>query len=355
MPGNPSTLTGSPVAYGGKPSFSTGLTATGSPTANSLLPSRTSLFDNSTIIRRVFMKRYLGFTKGLFLLVAPLIATSSFAISPSRAATLAISESEFTLGNFTDKPEIVGTLNQANTLLENNGGDVFAANNQGFNDFINVSNAPPEAFSTILSKTYGQDKSYFGLANSQARIVGNFDVNSGNIFAFDFTAFLNLETNIDEPSTEKARATGDISFFLLDTSNLSENNLTDFVAELLSDTANNIPKNALDYFSLNANLDNPGNNDFIVSQKSQNFIINKQFKQSNFGGNKKFAEASVEGYLERTFSKDTNVTLVALRRNQASVSVPEPSTYLGSVMFSVFLVCSVKAKRKNKILLASKR
>jgi hypothetical protein len=282
----------------------------------------------------------LGFTQRFFLLVTPLIATSSLVISPSQAATLASSQGEFSLKNFSLDPEVTATVNNANISLN---GEVSATNNANI-DFLLE---PPEVINTSLSQAFGQNKNYLGLANAEGKVLGNFFVDAGDSFSVDFTAFLDLETSIDEPA-ENAKANADISFLLYDTTDITDPNLLDdFFAQLLSNGTSNIQKNPLDFFYLNGNLNSFNDNDFITSQRSQNITLSNQDTQLNFGGNAEFATALFTGSLKRSFANPTNLTFIQVRRTQVKVSVPEPSTSLALLFLCALVAVATKTKLKK--------
>ncbi len=286
------------------------------------------------------MKRYLGFAKRFLLLVTPVVATSALATSPSQAATLAFSRGELYFNNFSENFSTIQRLNQGDTFGLANGGLV-NLQNQAITDFVP---SPPEALTFGSSLAEGESKDYFGLAETQGKILGNFNVDAGELFSFDFTARLNLATSIDEPPAENARASADISFLLFDTSDVPETNLSDFFTSVLSGV-NNIPKNPLDSFSLVGNLNSLGEDDLLAYQKSQYITLSNEFSQPIFGGTEEFALADISGSLQRSFDKRTNLTLVAVRKGQVRVTAPEPSTYLGTLLFFV-LVVAMKVKRK---------
>jgi hypothetical protein len=287
--------------------------------------------------------RTLGFTQRFFLLVTPLIATSSLVTSPTQAATLALSQGEFSLKNFSLDPEVTATVNNANISTIANNGEVSATNNANI-DFLLE---PPKVINKSLSQAFGQNKNYLGLANAEGKVLGNFFVDAGDSFSVDFTAFLDLETLIDEP-TENARASADISFLLYDTTDITDPNLLDdFIAQILSNGTSNIQKNPLDFFYLNGNLNSFNDNDFIRSQRSQNITLSNQDTQLNFGGNAEFATASFTGSLKRSFANPTNLTFIQVRRTQVKVSVPEPSTNPALLFLCALVAVAAKAKLKK--------
>ncbi|MFB2771774.1 hypothetical protein ACE1AT_21135 [Pelatocladus sp. BLCC-F211] len=293
------------------------------------------------------MKRYLylGLAKQFVLMVTPIVASSVVASSPSQAASLAFAQEELNFTNFSQSFGIIDRQNQANTNASTFSDDatVLTINQQVQTDFTFT---PPQAYTQVgLSLANGQGTSYFGTADTFGGIVGNFDIDAGNLFSFDFTAYLNLGTSIDDSSQENAKAIGDISFLLFDTSYIEPTNISDFVANVLSGKQS-INTNPLDYFSLTANINTAGDNDFLTYQNSQNVSLLNELDASNFGGNQETAGALISGSYQRSFDNKTNLTLVAVRKSQVKVAAPEPSTYVGSILFFGLGAIALKAKRK---------
>ncbi len=285
--------------------------------------------------------RTLGFTQRFFLLVTPLIASSSLVISPTQAATLASSQGEFSLKNFSLDPEVTATVNNANISLN---GEVSATNNANI-DFLLE---PPKVINKSLSQAFGENKNYLGLANAEGKVLGNFFVDAGESFSVDFTAFLDLQTSIDKPAAENAKASADISFLLYDTTDITNSNLLDdFFAQFLSDTKPNIKKTPLDFFYLNANLNSFNDNDFIKSRKSEYITLSNQDTQLNFGGKAESATALFTGSLKRSFATPTNLTFIQVRRTQVKVSVPEPSTSPALLFLCALVAVATKGRQKR--------
>ena len=288
------------------------------------------------------MKHY-QILRARFLLLVTLIATSTFLPSPSQAATFASSQGELNFTNFSEPFSIIGIQNQAETFSFANGGSVNAQNS---NAVTNSTDEPPSASTSALSQASGDSKDYLGTATTQAKIVGNFDVDPYKLFSFDFSSALDLQTAIDTPPVENAKASSNIYFELFDTTDIPEPSLEDFVSGLLSNTTNSIQKNPLDFFSLTGNLNTLGNDNFITNQKSQNVTLTSEDPQFSFGGNEEFATDFVKGSLQRSFDRKANLTLVALRSTEARVTAPEPSTNLALVLFFGLLAVATKGKRK---------
>ncbi|MGB3755537.1 MAG: PEP-CTERM sorting domain-containing protein [Rivularia sp. (in: cyanobacteria)] len=267
------------------------------------------------------MNKHLRLIQSFFLVTAPILASSILGISPAKAATLAFSNSEVEFTNFSQTPSNVATFTGAETLAIGNGGSVVAiAEAEAF--FLQV---PPFATNSNLSLAFGENQNYLGFADSQSQIIGNFNIQAGTNFSFDFTANLNLLTSIDNPPAENARASGDISFLLFDI----ENNTV------------------LDFLSLTGNLVTEGDNDFIAFQKSDNVNLNQEDANRDFGGKEESLIAFVEGSVERYFVDDTNLALVESERNRAIVqAVPESSISFALLVSGSVIAVVLKRRRK---------
>jgi hypothetical protein len=286
------------------------------------------------------MKR---FAKRFLLLVSPLLTTSVLLTSPSQAATFSSSQGTLDIFNLSENFSTTESQNLGNVSAVANGGVV---NAQNIKAVANVIPDPLEVFTSATSVTSGDSKDYFGTADATAKVIGNFNVDAGKLFSFNFASGLDLETQIDNPPTENASASGKLSFLLLDTSNVPQSNLRNFLSNLLSNTSNSIPTNALDYFSLSGNLNTLGNGDFITSQKSQDITFTNENKDFSFGGTQEFATDFIEGSLQRSFDRKANLTLVALRFTQSRVVAPEPSLNLALLLFLASLFIVAKKSRK---------
>ncbi|WP_017314979.1 hypothetical protein [Mastigocladopsis repens] len=272
------------------------------------------------------MKQYQRFTQRFLLLLTPWIASSLLAASPSQAASLALSEGEVELTRLSQNPSVTGTETDSNTVTIANDGMVDAFANAEAT-FIVTS---PTASNSSLSLSFGEGRDYLGLAESEATVIGSFDVDAGTPFSFDFTADLTLATSTDNPSEENARAAGDISLALI----------------------NNADDSILDFFNLTGNLNTPGDDDFIAYQQSDSITLSNLVTTSDFEGNQESATVSIQGSLQSSFANTTNLTLIEVKRNQARVAtVPEPSncsTCLAILFSSSVIGIVLKGKRKEK-------
>ncbi|GAA6621937.1 hypothetical protein [Scytonema sp. NUACC26] len=268
------------------------------------------------------MKQDRGLAKPLLLLVTPLIASSSvLAALPSYAASLALSEGAVEFTRFSQNPSEVVSDADIDTFEIARDGKVDAV---AAADAVFVA-ASPTASNFSLSRVLGEGTDYLGLAQSTAQVIGNFAVDAGTSFSFDFTANLNLAASIDYPLLESASASGDISLALLDTDTQS----------------------IIDFFSLQGNLSFQDNNDFVALDTSENIVLSQPVTTYRFGGNEEFATVSVQGSLQRSFANNTNLTLVEVKRNQARVQAPEPSTTLALLFLYGTFGVALKGKRNT--------
>ncbi|HEY9599204.1 MAG TPA: hypothetical protein V6D33_16180 [Cyanophyceae cyanobacterium] len=265
--------------------------------------------------------------KGLFLFATPLVTSSVFTASPSFAATFAVSESRVNIGNFSHNPLDISTITDADTTaisLEDDGQVQADANAEA--KF--TTDLPTRAYNTSLSTANGTGNSYFGQAKSLAAVIGyNFIVGSGQTFSFDFKAFLNLDTSIDNPKTERANADGQISFELYDSSD--------------PNPINWLP---LDFFTLSGKLATKKGGDYLYPSNNNYITYNpdETYFDTTFGGKKESVNASVTGRYSRTFDSLIKLTLVEAKTNRvsvkASVQTPESSNLLGLLLFSLLCI-----------------
>ncbi|NJM22745.1 MAG: PEP-CTERM sorting domain-containing protein [Richelia sp. RM2_1_2] len=259
--------------------------------------------------------------KRCLLITAPILASWIVGTAPSKAATFAFSEGIFVVENFSQSPSNVATNTDTNTLTISKGGMVQAiAEAEAF--FLIE---PTVAFNSSLSEAFGENRNYLGVAQSEASVIGNFNVNANTNFSFDFFTNLELATSIDNSPQEKARASGDISFALIDLKN----------------------DNILEFFNLAGNITTEGDDDFVALQKSDNVVLSEVFGAPSFGGLQEFLTVSIEGSLQRYFTDETTIALVEIKRNRAEVAVPEPSISLALLVSGGVISLVLKRKRPN--------
>ncbi|MHC5776888.1 hypothetical protein [Nostoc sp.] len=270
------------------------------------------------------MTQHLQFSKRLLLFVTPLLASSVVATSPSQAATFALSEGQLVFTNFSQSPWGTFTDTHTNTGAIFQGGNVKAsADAQATFKVLS-----PEALNSSLSLAEGMNNDYLGLAETQAKLIGNFSIGAGKSFYFDFTTLGNLKTSINDSSKEEAKANGDIFWAFIDK---DHNNKT------------------LDFFNIKGNLFTENDGDFLKINQSKNVAITNQRIKSNFGGKEEFATVLVEGFLKRVFANTTNLALVEVNTSQVVVKAPEPSVNVALLISSGVIGIVLKRKRKVNI------
>ena len=267
------------------------------------------------------MNKNLKFIQKFFLITAPILASSVLAISPSKAATFALSESTVEFDNFNQIPSDVAAITDTDTLTDGEGAIVqaFADANAEFLETPTVAN------NSNFSLAFGENQTYSATAESTSEIIGNFNIEADTNFSFDFAADLNLETSIDNPAAENAQANGDIFFLLLDIDN----------------------QTVLDFFNLTGNVSTKSENDSVELETSENINVTSQKFDTDFGGLEESLEASVEGSFERYFANETNLALVEVTRNQVKVRAPEPSISLTLLVSSGVIGVILKRRRKS--------
>jgi len=295
-------------------------------------------------------KLYSKFGKKLILQVSPIVATSLLASSPSLAATFAGSFGELTFTNFNQENAAFEAINDGNASTATNADDSIA----DFRNFseTNAEPTPLDISNIAESLTFGEGSNYSASAETMPRFFANFDVSRNDTLSFDFTTIVDLEAAVDKPGVETASASGDIAFYLLDTTGISAENRFNFLNSTQLDS-NQISQNSiLEYFTLAANIDALGKIDLFNNTKSQNINITSDFSFSNveeigdLGRSRAISTSLFEGSVERFFEEDRNVTLLAFKNTKSNVKVPEPTTSLWSVLFAGLVALGTKIIKK---------
>jgi len=176
------------------------------------------------------------------------------------------------------------------------------------------------------SEAFGQGKNYFGLANSTASVLGNFWVEAGQSFGFDFFASLDLLTQIDNPVQEYVESLGSISFFL---------------------EADSSP-NPIAFFSFSGGLKTTGT-DFVSLDSSENIVLGDASSISfNTGGTSEVLSGLVLGSFGQTFASRTQLRLVEVKSNTALAKAPEPRSAIAFLVFGGLTGVSVLQKASKK-------
>ena len=266
----------------------------------------------------------LGFNKRFLLLAASLLTSSVLVTSPSDAATIAYSQGGLRLTNFSQSP--VSTLTDTDTHTNAtsifNGGNV--ATKADAIAYLGVT--LPVGFNTASGIANGENRGYLGLAKGESKLMGVFDVDANTDFSFDYTGSLNLGTSVDNSTVENASARGNISFLLID-----------------------IPtQTILESFNLARGLTTKDNNNFFTYQQSDNVGLSNLFTQSNFNGKQEFSRTFFNGSVQRYFNNKTSLAVIGVTNIQASVSAPEPSTWLSSLFSCGAMGIGLMLKRKHQ-------
>jgi fluoride ion exporter CrcB/FEX len=254
--------------------------------------------------------------KHLFLLFPSIIVGSVVAVSPVQAATFeAFSQLFLELKNFNQIPLGIGFSADDRVITFAETGFVETQ----FSKTVDFSHNNSEVNALLSSQTKisGISNRYLGLENYSVQTFGAFLVGAGQDFRFDFTAFLKLSNSTDNLLSNSVSTFGNISWFLVDSNNRV---LERFQIES----------------SINTNAIAQINKDFLNFKTNRNITFipgGNPIFQTSFGGNNEFAQAAFFGSFQRSFSKDTLVTLVAASNfcNYSSnvvdvcVSVSEPS------------------------------
>jgi hypothetical protein len=258
-----------------------------------------------------------------FLLATPLVSGLTVGIGPSSAAIIAGSAAEVTIANFSHRPNGNGTFTNTYTRTTANSGSVISQANA---EAVVISKAHVRLAATLSqSKVQGDGNNYSGLAQTQAIVIGDFDIDPEETFSFNFQTVLDLFTSVDNRQSERASASVTISFGLINT-----------VTNVL-----------LDSFELASGLDSSsglyldlsGSNSFNPTTINLNFMPEGSAAKSLL---------YTSGGYSRTFDSATNLRLVEVNNNMAEAeAVPEPSTLLGTAIFLGLFVS--KRKLNNKL------
>lgn len=258
-----------------------------------------------------------------FLLATPLVSGLTVGIGPSSAAIIAGSAVEVTIDNFSHRPNGNGTFTNTYTETTANSGSVISQANA---EAVVISKAHVWLAANLSqTQVQGDGNNYSALAQSQAIVIGDFDIDAGETFSFNFHTVLDLLTSVYNRQFERASASVSIYFGLMD-------------------TVNNL---LLDSFQLASGLDSSrglyldlsGSNSFNPTTINLNFMPEGTAAKSLL---------YTSGVYSRTFDSDTNLRLVEVNNNMAEAeAVPEPSTLLGT---AIFLGLFVKRRKLNNKL-----
>jgi hypothetical protein len=256
-----------------------------------------------------------------FLLATPLVIGLT-GIAPSSAAIIAGSAAAVSIDNFSHRPKGNGTFTNTYTQTTANNGLVIS---EAMAEAVFISNA--DGLLTAIqsaSIVQGDGNYYSGLAQSQAIVLGDFDIDAAETFSFNLQTVLELVTLVDNPEYERATGMGSISFLLINT-----------VTNILFDSfqiASGLDSSSGHYLNLFPS------NSFNPTAINFNLIAE---------GSQVKSRLDTSGVYSRTFDSATSLRLVEVNNNIAEAeAVPEPSTLLGTAIFLGLFVRRRKLSNK---------
>ena len=271
-----------------------------------------------------------------------LIAGSTVVALPTQAATLAVSEGIVAI-EFEQTPSEVEVDTDTKTTAVS--GSDFSRAIAEANADANFSGEPSSdiscAFGNLITPTdcdssasqagnlsfslaQGEGGNYFGLAQSEAKVIGNFYLDANEAFSFDFLTSLYLETASDNLNSERARAWGEVSFELYDSN-----------SEAL-----------IDSFAISGRLNTLGGNDFLTVSPASEYITFEDTVDTDFEGNEEFAQAFVEGRYSRAFDSPMQLMLLETKQNKVKVqTTPESRNHFALLILGLAGVVLIKPKR----------
>jgi hypothetical protein len=286
-----------------------------------IFPSKNLTGSNKS---KIFMKQLLEFTKRCLLVAAPLLTSYIVASAPSQAAGFASSSGGAEFNNLNQIPQSTGSQTTTDAFVIS--GDGAAIATAYANALLSVN--PPTGFNLSVSQALGTGNNYLAKAQSQTSIIGSFVVDAGQNLTFDFTSFLNLQTQVDNTSSDYAFASGIVSLLLFEDNN----------------------PQPLDFFTLASNIVADASTNFIELDNSNNFTINSVINQLPNDINNK--SVTVQGSFSSSFSTTTSLYLVEVTNNLTVVqSVPESGNTLGLVCVGII---GVVVKRKYQKISATR-
>jgi hypothetical protein len=277
------------------------------------------------------MKLKLGFTKSSVLFISTLVTSLGIAVSPTIAASFARSEADFTIFNYSQSPEdfpeledssqsstefetsasATGILTSTKARTSVSGGTTIA---NAYANAIFLNTTPPLSNNSTLSYAFGRGNSYFGLAQSQATVAGEFSIKAGETFSFEFSANLAMLTAVENPLGEIATASADLSLILFDTTN---NIVLDYFTAFSKIATSAYPTESADFFGYK-------NSENININPNQDISFGDSYEES--------VAASFIGSYQRSFESDTRLILIETKTNQVTVKSPEPSNTLALLL-----------------------
>lgn len=241
----------------------------------------------------------IGVANRVLLILIPIATGCAIASTPSLAATLALSDTNLLLNNFSHRPHTTSNEVSTDTFTKADPGSSMNASAEAFAVFLNTPGQPTLSYNTIATVGLGEGQSYFGSTEGKTKVVGNFSIGKNEDFGFNFAGGLELKTSIDNFLGESANAAGNIYFLVLDTTDRQKIDV-------------------LDYFLLTGKLSSPGIPDSLFAKKSSRVKFNDFSKHKDFKGKEESALGSVFGMYQRSFKQPKNLTVVQVQENSTT-------------------------------------
>ncbi|WP_254565265.1 hypothetical protein [Oscillatoria sp. HE19RPO] len=294
-----------------------------------------------------------GLTKRWLLAIAPFLATTAIGTAPAVGATFAFSEASAFLDGFSHNPYSASTFVKTQTLtttiygsnwnstgndsstvsIDYGTGSVFS---QSLADALFLTEFSAFGYNNTVSQAGGTGQEYRGIAQSEAKLVGNFFVNPAETFSFNFDTSFNLFAGIDNPEGERSTASANISFLLLGS------NEADFTNASI-----------LDSFSVSGHLDTGayegGMPFYFEKTDSFHFYDANAFAIYDQPGlNHEEGSLFVTGGFQRSFDRPLHLSLLEVKNTEVTVKAPEPSILLALIVFGG-LTGPIFKRRSQKI------
>ncbi len=260
-----------------------------------------------------------SFSRVFLVTTTSVISTLFVANLPAKAATFSVSETVFTLDNFSTSPQNPSVESITNTVaVSRDEIDIAEANAEGTVTFEADSDF---AFlnADFSSDAFGEGSNFFSFGESSSFAVGTFVLNAEQILSFDFALSLVNFNDIDSLLDGGVSTLSGVYFSLFD--NITDDVLGDFIA----------------VSNVETNLAEGRNNDFTFVDGSSNVEF-EGFSDENFEGNSEFSALFLTGSYLQFFDSPTEVRLEVGTLNRSCVQaspttdpctrVPEPSNTL---------------------------
>ena len=225
---------------------------------------------------------------------------------PVQAVASADAIGGFLFSNFSQTPLQVESDVFTVSEAEGTGADAIADADAVFETFPTT-----QAFSLVTSSAFVVGGASDAFAQSEARVIGDFEISAGTPFSFDFTGFADLQTATESP-VESAGAlfTTQYSIFV------QEQESNSFVE--------------LDFFNLFGEINTPTGSDALLAEGSDAIALARFDVQDNTGPNLAAESLTIDvgGRYERMFEQDASITLAEIKlaavKGQNKADIPEP-------------------------------